>query len=175
MGGGAIFPSAYCAEGFPHNQVGKESAFNAGDLGSVSGARRSSGEGNCNPLQYPRRENPMGRGAWWAIVHGVARVRHDLATKPPTVQRFCNFQFSCPPLLSHLHPGNKMSSSEGYDQRLQLPLCSNQHSGPSHLPCLPSESWHTPPTNACRLPLPFPSQLFTGNTEAVRTIPFSQD
>ena len=23
----------------------------------------------------------MGRGAWWAIVHGVARVRHDLATK----------------------------------------------------------------------------------------------
>ena len=25
----------------------------------------------------------MDRGAWQAIVHGVARVRHDLATKPP--------------------------------------------------------------------------------------------
>ena len=25
----------------------------------------------------------MDREAWWAIVHGVARVRHDLATKPP--------------------------------------------------------------------------------------------
>ena len=28
-------------------------------------------------------ENPMDTGAWWAIVHGVERVRHDLATKPP--------------------------------------------------------------------------------------------
>ena len=28
-------------------------------------------------------ENPMDRGAWQAAVHGVARVRHDLATKPP--------------------------------------------------------------------------------------------
>jgi len=25
----------------------------------------------------------MDRGAWWATVHGVTRVRHDLATKPP--------------------------------------------------------------------------------------------
>ena len=28
-------------------------------------------------------ENPMDTGAWWAMVHGVTRVRHDLATKPP--------------------------------------------------------------------------------------------
>ena len=28
-------------------------------------------------------EDPMDRGAWWATVHGVARVRHDLASKPP--------------------------------------------------------------------------------------------
>ena len=28
-------------------------------------------------------ENPMDRGAWRATVHGVARIRHDLATKPP--------------------------------------------------------------------------------------------
>ena len=39
------------------------------------------GEGNGNPLQYSCLENPMDRGAWWATVHGVARVRHDLATK----------------------------------------------------------------------------------------------
>ena len=30
------------------------------------------GEGNGNPLQYSCLENPMDRGAWWAIVHGVA-------------------------------------------------------------------------------------------------------
>ena len=36
-----------------------------------------------NPLQYSCLENPMDRGAWQATVHGVARVRHDLAAKPP--------------------------------------------------------------------------------------------
>ena len=35
------------------------------------------GEGKGTPLQYFCLENPMDRGAWWAAVHGVARVRHD--------------------------------------------------------------------------------------------------
>ena len=38
--------------GFSHSSVGKESACNAGDPGSISGLGRSPGEGNCNPLQY---------------------------------------------------------------------------------------------------------------------------
>ena len=42
------------------------------------------GEGNGNPLQYSCLENPMDRGAWQAAVHGLARVGHDLATKPPS-------------------------------------------------------------------------------------------
>ena len=41
------------------------------------------GEGNGNPLQYSCLENPMDIGAWQAAVQGVARVGHDLATKPP--------------------------------------------------------------------------------------------
>ena len=41
------------------------------------------GEGNGNPLQYSCLENPVDRGAWWAAVHVVTRVGHDLATKPP--------------------------------------------------------------------------------------------
>ena len=36
-----------------------------------------SGEGNGIPLQYFCLANPMDRGAWWAAVHGVARVGHD--------------------------------------------------------------------------------------------------
>ena len=42
-------------------------------------------EGNDNPriLWYSCLGNPMNRGASWAIVHGVAGVRHNLATKPP--------------------------------------------------------------------------------------------
>ena len=36
-----------------------------------------------NPLQYSCLGNPTDRGAWRATVHGVARVGHDLVTKPP--------------------------------------------------------------------------------------------
>ena len=35
-------------------------------------------EGNGNPLQYSCLENPMDKRAWWATVHGIASVRHDL-------------------------------------------------------------------------------------------------
>ena len=41
------------------------------------------GEGNGNPLQYSCLENLIDRGGWQATVRGVARVGHDLATKPP--------------------------------------------------------------------------------------------
>ena len=37
------------------------------------------GEGNGNPLQYSCPENPMGGGAWWAAVHGVAASRTQLS------------------------------------------------------------------------------------------------
>ena len=50
-----------------------ESACSAGDLGLISGSRRSPGEGNGNPLQYPCLENSMDGGAWQASVHGVAK------------------------------------------------------------------------------------------------------
>ena len=59
---------------FPAGSDGKESAYNAGDLGSIPGLGRSPGEENGNPLQYSCLENPMDRGAWQVIVHGVARV-----------------------------------------------------------------------------------------------------
>jgi len=52
---------------------GKESACNAGDMGSNSGLGRSSGEGVGNPLQYSGLENPMDRGTWQATVCGVAK------------------------------------------------------------------------------------------------------
>ena len=56
---------------------GKESACSAGDIGSIPGLGRSPGEVNSNPLQYSCLENPMDRGVWRAITHGVTRVRHD--------------------------------------------------------------------------------------------------
>ena len=63
------------------SSVGKESACNIEDLGSIPELGRSPGEGNGNPLQCSCLENPMDRGAWQATVHGVAKVRQDLVTK----------------------------------------------------------------------------------------------
>ena len=50
--------------GFPDSSGGKESAYNAGNPGSIPGLGRSPGEGNGNPLQDYCLENPMDRGAW---------------------------------------------------------------------------------------------------------------
>ena len=50
--------------GFPSGSDDKESAYKAGDLGSIPGLGRSSEEGNGNPLQYSGLENPMDGGAW---------------------------------------------------------------------------------------------------------------
>ena len=52
---------------------GKESACNAGDLGSTPGSRRIPGEGKSYPLQYSCLENSMDSGAWWATVHGAPK------------------------------------------------------------------------------------------------------
>ena len=67
----------------PGGLDGKESACDAGDPGLIPGSGRSPGEGNGNPLKYSCLENPRDRGARQATVHGVARVGHDLAIKPP--------------------------------------------------------------------------------------------
>ena len=47
----------------------------------------TNGEGNGNPLQYSCLENPTDRGAWRATAHGIARVGHDLASKPNKIWR----------------------------------------------------------------------------------------
>ena len=59
--------------GFPGGSVRKESAYNVRDLGLIPGLRGSPGGGHGNPLQYSCLENPMGREAWWAKVHGIAK------------------------------------------------------------------------------------------------------
>ena len=97
--------------------IGKESACNAGDVGSITESGRSPGEGNGNPLAYSCLENPTDRGTWQATVHGVRESGHDWALmhtqsllsishKAKTVS---SVQFSCSvrsdPLWPHgLHP-----------------------------------------------------------------------
>ena len=59
--------------GFPGASLIKNLPANAGDMGLISGSGRSPGEGNGNPVQYSCLGNPMDRGVWWAIVHGVTK------------------------------------------------------------------------------------------------------
>ena len=64
--------------GFPGGSDSKESSCNAADLGSIPELGRSPGEGHGNLLQYSCLENPIDRGAWWALQSlGSQRVRHD--------------------------------------------------------------------------------------------------
>ena len=64
--------------GFPDNPVGKESAWKAGDPGSILGSGSSPGEGIGYPLQYSCLENFMNKGTWWATVHRVAKSRTQM-------------------------------------------------------------------------------------------------
>ena len=67
------------SKGFPCSSVGRESAYSAGDQGSIPGLGRSPGEGNGT--QHSCLENLLDRGFWRATVRGITRVRHDLATE----------------------------------------------------------------------------------------------
>ena len=63
--------------GFPGDSDDKESTCNAGDLGLIPGLGTSLGGEHGNLLQYVCLENPMDRGAWWAIVNRVATSQID--------------------------------------------------------------------------------------------------
>ena len=78
--------SKYRQKDLPRWLSGKESTYNAGDLGLIPGSGRSPGEGNGNPLQYSCLENPTDRGAWRATVHGVRKgqtwLKQQARTRP---------------------------------------------------------------------------------------------
>ena len=64
-------------------QVVKNQPANAEDIRNaalIPRSGRSLGEGNGKPLQYSCLENPIDRGSWWAIVHGVTRSQTWLNT-----------------------------------------------------------------------------------------------
>ena len=64
-----------------HGSVGKESACNARDLGSIPGLGGFPGGGHGNPFQYSCLENPHGWKTWWATVHGVSKRWTQLSDK----------------------------------------------------------------------------------------------
>ena len=65
--------------GLPRCLLVKNPPANAGDKGSIPGSGRSPGGGSDNPLQCSCLENPVGRGAWRAAVHGVTESQTRLS------------------------------------------------------------------------------------------------
>ena len=77
---------------YPGGSVGKESASNAGDPGSIPGSGRCPGEAIGNPLLYSCLENSMGKGGCWSTVHGITEsdVTERLTLAPlNTLHLFC--------------------------------------------------------------------------------------
>ena len=114
------------ALGSPDGSMVKNPPVNAGDAGSIPGSGRSPGEGNGNLLQYSCLENSIGREAWWAKVHGVAKSQtwlsdwvHNWAHILDVINidcKLCKFlkwkyQFAIVlnKFLRHQHPQNPMA------------------------------------------------------------------
>ena len=86
------------ASASPMVQWVKESACNAGAVGSILGSGGSPGGGNGNPPQHSFLKNPMDRGAWQATVQKVTKnwtqlSMHDRTGRPPSGT--CGFEEKC--------------------------------------------------------------------------------
>ena len=82
LGHKPIFVAAFTLRASQVAPIVKNPPANAGDIrdaGSIPGLGRSPGVGNSNPLQYSCLENPMDRGAWWAIIHRIAQSQSRLS------------------------------------------------------------------------------------------------
>ena len=111
----------------------KNPPVNTGDSGSIPGSRRSHGQGNGNPVQYFGLGNPIDRGVWWAIVHGVAKEDgYDLVTRQQQI--FCQYFIQSNPSIcrievkrflpthrTHLRP-SKTKTPERRDAAVSQPL-----------------------------------------------------
>ena len=73
----------------PDGSAGKETACNAGDVGSTPGLVRFLGGVNGNPLQYSCWENSINRGAWSATVHGI--TESDVTEHPHWEDEFLTY------------------------------------------------------------------------------------
>ena len=64
---------------FSFQSLRKAMPKKAQTMAQVHSSHTLAGEGNGTPLQYSCLENPMDRGAWWAAVNGVAKIRTRLS------------------------------------------------------------------------------------------------
>ena len=75
----SVYTPPMMYKGFPSGSVVKNLPVKAGNMGLIPGLGRSPGGGNGNPLLYSCVGNPMDKGAWQAIVHGVTKNWRQLS------------------------------------------------------------------------------------------------
>ena len=80
---GRVLSYPVVKKAFPDGASGREPTcqcrLDVRDTGLIPGSGRTPGEGHVNPLQYSCLENPMGGGARWAAVHGIAKSQTQLS------------------------------------------------------------------------------------------------
>ena len=79
--------------GYPGDPDSKESAYKAGNPGSIPESGRTPGERHGNPLQYSCLESLMDKGAWLATVHRVAKSQTQLKRLSMHVQSHLKANF----------------------------------------------------------------------------------
>ena len=108
-----IFPIVtpnWTVQGFPGGSVGKESACNVGDLGSIPRLGRSPGGGHGNLLQYSCLENTHEQGSLAGCSPLGHRVRHDWPTKHSTGNSPNVLQQVTAETVAHTHPYHRNSA-----------------------------------------------------------------
>ena len=129
----AVLQSTHLLEprkGFPGASDGKESVCNMGDLASVLGWEDPLEEGMATHSSILAWKTPMDRGAWWATVQGLQRVRPDSPTK---------YTHREPKKIIRLDNWGHMDSQSG-NRKLKQPFLRDQSLsiGKSHI----TVSWH---------------------------------
>ena len=73
-------------------------------MGWIPGLGRSLGGENGNPLQYSSLVNPMDKGAWWAMAHGVTKSQTQLSTcaRTHTHTHVCSHTYTCVHTETHV-------------------------------------------------------------------------
>ena len=113
-------------------------ARDVGDLGSIPGLGRSPGRGNGKSLQYSCLENPMDRGAWRAIVHGVAKSwtwLKQLCTVKWKILKEMGIPEHLICLLRNLYAGQEATIRTGHGPTVRFQIGKGVHQGCILSPC----------------------------------------
>ena len=122
--------------GFPGGSDGKESTYNAGDLGSIPGLGRCLEEGMATHSSILAWRIPMDRGAWRATVHRVAKSQTQLSDSAQHTQHLAAVMklllHAMPCMWGEIpkdHKENRTSTLHGTNTHIHIPTHTNPFQG----------------------------------------------